>query len=658
MKKKWKFLSCMLAATMLSSLVMTACKDEEEKAETEEETVSSATVIDDKEGILEKGKSNYKIVVAKDYSLTIGTAVAEFNDFFSEATKISLEVVTDENITYNDGAKYISLGENKFQESAGVEMDEDITKLDSFLIDTVGSSVFVLGASDDGTLYGTYELLHYLVGFEFYGTDMYALDTNKASVPLMDFDVLEIPDYGSRTPGFRQIREDEMTMNRLRLESPVSMVVGGLSGHTSLEYLPVEKYLNKDDTENYHPEWYSAPINPPQLCYTAHGNEESYEKMLDAAFETLKDAIIRQPNANWANFSMTDSSDWCTCLACNAAQSKYDGSVVAPHIQFLNRLLEITYEWFETEEGKPHARDLRMQFYAYMQLENAPVTWDGDKYVPIDDSVIMHEKLYPTLALTKANYTLSLTEHEKNKDAYENIKKWSVLAKNSGYLTYMYCSNYSYFLVPYDTFGAMQEWYQVLNEYGAVQSYNLGHQGQERGFTTGFNFLKIYLDSKLAWNVDADYGQLIENFFTDVYRDAAPQMKEIFNGFRALSEYNTQTYPDIYLSSSIYPGPYYVEKQIWPKSLLESWRGKIDEALKAIESMKITAPDKYEITYKYISVERIWIDYLLYQLYIQDYNSTEQAALKAELYADIKLADTRLETEQKPIDSLVEELLK
>ena len=92
--------------------------------------------------------------------------------------------------------------------------------------------------------------------------------------------------------------------------------------------------------------------------------------------------------------------------------------------------------------------------------------------------------------------------------------------------------------------------------------------------------------------------------------------------------------------------------------MLETWRGKISDALTAIEDMKVTAPDKYDITYRYISVERIWVDYLLYKLYIEDYDLATQKALKAELYADLVLADTRLESEGKTITGLHNELLK
>lgn len=646
----------MLAVIAVGSMVGSACNTT--PPEKEENKGSTATVLADKDAIVTKGKSDYKIVVDEAYSVTIGTAISEFNTFLYEATKCELEVVTDANATYSETAKYISFGENAVQESAKVEFSADTDKKDSFMIDTVGNSVFVLGASDTGTLYGAYELLHYLVGFEFYGVEMYEMQTNVASVPLMDFNVLEIPSFAARRTGFRFIRENTTVLNRLRYESEVgSLTIGNLTGHTSLGFLPVAQYLNEEIPEDYHPEWYDNAIDPMQLCYTAHGDEASLQKMLEAAFATLKSAMIRQPEAEWCNFSMTDSTAWCGCPACKAEEQKYNGSMVAAHIKFLNRLAEMSYEWFETEEGKPHARDLKFEFYAYMQLEAPPVAEKNGEFVAVDESVICHEKVYPTLAMTKANYTLSLKNDQKNAQIYRNMRAWEALTKDSGTLCYFYCSNYSEFLVPYDTFGAMYELYNESARLGSYRMYNLGHQGGERGFTTGFNNLKIYLDSKLAWNVKQDYGQLIDNFFNDVYKEASPHMRAIFDGFRALSEYNTQAYPDYYLSASIYPGPSYVRAEIWPRTLLETWRGKISEAVQAIEYLKELDLERYEITYKYITVERIWIDYLLYQLYINEYSATEQKKLKMELYNDLELADTREINERSSIAPFKQELL-
>jgi hypothetical protein len=210
--------------------------------------------------------------------------------------------------------------------------------------------------------------------------------------------------------------------------------------------------------------------------------------------------------------------------------------------------------------------------------------------------------------------------------------------------------------MPYDTFNVMQEWYQTYYENGATLMYNLGH-GAEPGMATGFNNLKMYLDSKLSWDVYADYNQLIKNFFDNVYKEASPYLYEVFNDFRALSEYNRNNYADIYITSVINQGPYYMLSDIWPKTLLLKWRSQFDEALNAIAYMKESDPEKYAVTYKYIVTERIWVDYALYKLYVDEFTPTEQQKLKLELYSDLVTADIRYEKEGGSVDGLKTELL-
>lgn len=660
-KMKWitSIVAVLTAAATATTIIVTSCS----KQSNDDETVAEAPIekeipiVEGSEGILKSGKTNYKLVVDESSSSLVNYAVQEFNTFFKEATKTELQVIADTGLTYSETSKYISLGTNDVQKAAGVEMDESVDVDGSFLIQTMGESIFVVGYDDYGVLYGTYELMNKLIGFEAFGIDdAYTVQTNVANIPLRQYEDLQVPDYATRKAGFGSINDDTVALRRLRLlDTRNSLGAGGLSGHTSLGFVPVDKYLNEEDPENYHPEWYSAVKNPSQLCYTAHGDSDSLELMVLAAFEELKAGMIAQPNIKLVNFSHADNRNGCACEACKAEEVKY-GTCTAPFIRFLNSLADVTYEWMETEEGKPYARDLDIYFYAYALMEVAPVKEVDGEYVPIDDSVKLHEHVIPQLCLTIANYTQPFDSGEKNEQAYINLKKWSALSDTL--FTYMYCANYRNFLMPYDTFGAMQNWYQVYHEYGSVSMYNLG-KGNDNGMTTGFDNFKIYLDAKLSWNVDADFDKLLSDFFNGVYKEAAPYLLEIFNDYRALSAYNAENNSDIYVSPTMSSGPYYMEERIWPRTLLEKWRGLFDDALAAVEYLKTSAPKKYETVYKYIVTERIWVNYGLYELYLDEYTPDEQKKIKAELYGDIVTAGTQKLEDRSgyTLDSLKEALL-
>ena len=75
--------------------------------------------------------------------------------------------------------------------------------------------------------------------------------------------------------------------------------------------------------------------------------------------------------------------------------------------------------------------------------------------------------------------------------------------------------------------------------------------------------------------------------------------------------------------------------KFWPLNKLNEWRDLVGEALEDIEYLKDVDPEKYAVVHKYTTVERIWIDHLLYKIYANSLSSDELAELKAEHYNDI-----------------------
>ena len=101
---------------------------------------------------------------------------------------------------------------------AKVDCSAEEVKNDGFIIQTVGDSIFIVGGEDKGVLYGIYELLHHLIDFECFGVDNYTIRKNAANVPLLDFDIKEVPDYTIRTAGYGSLDGSNDTKNRLRLQ--------------------------------------------------------------------------------------------------------------------------------------------------------------------------------------------------------------------------------------------------------------------------------------------------------------------------------------------------------------------------------------------------------------------------------------------------------
>lgn len=619
-----RLVTILLACLMLFSMV--ACSNANESKE------DLTAKIDTSRFIMKNAVSDYKLLVPAGGDANIMLAASEFNTFFKESTGYALPIVKDSGLTFDKDSKYISLGQTSFAEQQSVSVTTEAAGANGYKLYSFGNSIFVVSPDSTGVLYGTYTLLNYLIDYEFLGHENFYVESNVSEVPFIEFNLIDKPSFDYRMPGEGIILNSMTSRNRFRyFQSRPSMPINGQLGHTSMYFLPTSKYFDENKPESYHPEWYmSGGDKVTQLCYTARGNQDDFNAMVEAAFLELKPSIIDNPKCNFVNFSLSDDSRWCKCSACAAHKEKY-GAYSAAVIQFLNKLCDITYAWFETEEGAPHKREIYFNFYAYITLEDAPVTYDAkkDKFTIISEDVRCNKYVIPQLALTNANYTLPLSA-EKNQTAYNNMRSWACVSEHI--MSYMYVVSYRDFNVPYDVFSALPDWYQKYYENGCVYAYSLGAH-TELAIPTGWSNLRIYLVSNLSWDCYADYKGLIDNFFDKAYGNAGDIMQQIFNEYRVLSEYN-EKHVSGYVSSAINVSNVRFEK-FWPKSLLIRWQGMIEDALEKVEEIKDVSPRVYESAKTYITSERVWINYLLYNLYEATFEQQDLYNLKTVLYNDI-----------------------
>ena len=571
------------------------------------------------------------IVVPESASDELEFAASEFKTIADRATDKEWKIVTDSDAD-DEYLERVVIGDASEQ-----TLDKTgITTSDGYKISADGNAYYVVGGSDNGVVYGVYGLLHNLYGYEYYGIDNYEL--NDDYIVGGDFNVTVNPDFEMRSVSYAPVANSVTYRYRLGFGPKDVVTINGKSGHNSFEYLKPATYLST------HPKWYDNASEPHQLCYTAHGDAVEYSAMLDAAFTKLKEVLIAQPGKHIVAFSTQDNEHSCSCSSCASYTH-----VSATLVRFLNDLSDMTYNWF-AGEASAYAREVVFMFYAYLDYADAP-TGDGEK---------CNEHVIPELALTSANYTQNLT-HAKNTAAAANISAWQTAAPY-GIGSYLYSANYKLYLVPYDTFSAMQAWYQAYNAAGSEYVYNLGTSG-ETAISTGFIGLKIYLESKLSWDADADVSALTDAYFKATYGSAWSQMKALYTQYHSDCVANANKYasgdpgkPTVeteagypFLSGVISAGPYLLDKNFWTSAQISTWRGYIASALSAISSLEGSDPDLYDVLFKRITLERIWVNYMDYKIY----NNTSVAET---LYNDIVAAGITKEKEGTSIDGLKEEL--
>ena len=580
--------------------------------------------------IVHDGYSDYSVVLSTSATSTERMAAAELTALFCQATGVELAVTSDADRSWTSDAKALVVGQTSWNQAAGIDAEYAVLGAEGVRIKTVGNSVFRCGAGEYGTLYAVYEFLHQTVGFETYYEDAMWLDTTD-DVPLMNYDITDVPDFQTRVNGNGFIAENKTLTNRLRLKNygDCFIYVNGREVHNSMNYLPEEQH------KQTHPYWYGTDGN--QLCYTARGDTDEYDLMVKEAVKAMQQVLKTDPGSI-ITFTQEDVNSWCGCETCAAEREKY-GTDAAVVIKFCNDLNRKVREWFLSDEGKPYARDLNILFFAYDRTTNAPVVKnEAGEWQPIDDTVVCDEGVSVFYAPIDIDYLQSI-HADINSNFKENFDKWSVISDKV--FLWLYSTDFNYFLTPYDTVSNLSELYRFSKASGADFMYNQGQHNQYGG-ATAWHILKAWLSAKLMWNVNADVGQLLDEFFEGYFGEAADAMRAFYDEAAVHSAY-IKAECDFGGLRSVYIDA--LKESYWPRGVLLSWKEHIDEAYSAIEPLKASQPERYDAIYDHITMEKISVDYMLIKLHLNSFSTDRQTTLKNEFTQD--LLDTGLTRESQ-----------
>lgn len=556
--------------------------------------------------LLYNGVTDYVVVLPDDADSNEIFASEELTALFSEATGVDLPVVFDNGLTFNEQDKYISIGNTTLLDSANIKIEDEVKVDDGMALKTKGNTLFFIGGGANGVVYAVYEFLFRTLNFEQYYIDCYNLDKCVTEIPLMNYNVIDYPDFPRYMAFPRFLHMNPIVA--LRMHAPYSLgntfaIIDGDYTHTSF------LYMNKEVIKGHEDYWLSD--DRTQLCYTAHGDEQEYKLMLETYCGRIKETIKKNPNASYYNLMHEDVVTACSCDACKASFTEYGECNSAAYIKFVNTMADMLKEWMTIDpEGREYYDpNFKLMVGAYNLFEKPPVKYNEKtkKYYPIKEDIILRDNVMVGYAPIYADYQRAWT-HENNAVYYEVIKQWSVLT-DTIYM-FIYGTNFDNYMYPYDNYDSMQINYKLFYDLNVKmlceESQNKNNQGM-----TGWHILKSFLSCNYGWNVNANQNELIDRFFKGYFLDAAEDMLKFFNGYRAWSSYQENV-----LCPKM-GGIYFriAEREYWPKPILEEWYGYVNDALKKIEKYKVQSPSTYEMLYKHITQERAFLDYALVTLY-------------------------------------------
>ena len=585
------------------------------------------------------GASDYKIVTADDPRGYEAYAGQELVKYFNEASSIELLTVTESEVTVNDTSKLIILGETEAAKAAKVEADILEFGARGFVVKQIESNVYIVGGDTMGTLYGVYEFLHYQFGFEPYAEDEIALEKGVRNKKLMELDLVEIPDIAhiQSSHGF-WARANEGHLLRYNHFNEVFVNATGQPWHNSLEYASpnaiAECDCHKDQGIYYkdaHPAWYVESLMT--YHYTAHGDPEELKIFEDVIFNKII-FFVERDFARGKYYTQIGfmAEDYTNIFAqddkytrysqekndeLNAGWTKENDSVyklrqkyreayaAAMLIQFINPLQErVTQYMNENHNG----RKMSITVFAYLDTQQPPVKSDANgNYVPIDDDVILHKDANVLMAPIWGDYI-----HDYEDTATKAlIEGWKACSSNISvwYYDYYFSTTSVVYL---DSTYSLQSYFLAAYDAKATWLFFEGNIGNDDYAV--FKNLRAYLISKLGWDVHADVHELVDAYFTNYYKDAAPYMKQYFDELTAYCAYLKETTNLSGVTGSTGAN----DASYWKKGVVLGWIDILDKAFEAIEPLKDSDATLYNKLYVRILTESLSPRYILLQHYAND----------------------------------------
>lgn len=625
MRYKKRIISAVMAVMCCASL-LSGCGNDESK-NTSSTIVKEQTKQNVKPEIpktqydlVASGKSDYYILVPEQATENELFASSELQLFFKEATGFELPILTEGAADLS--GSYLSVGNTKASQDAGVTPTYEELKNSGFVLKTIEDDCYIKGYNDFGTRNGIYEWLYYCFDYECYAEDCIAL-TETADMKLPAFEVSTKPSFDYRM-STGAVLWNTVLSYRMRFNLNEEIFVTGNACHNSYEIISPYVY---NWTDEKYAEWYSDTlfknreqgndVIPAQLCYSNADMRAEYIKNLKTILENSEVPLMI--------LGQEDGNDWCTCEACTASFDKYKTNA-ATLIQFANHVQEEISNWYATEH--PEKEPIKLYIFAYGPTLNAPVKYDDEAgtYVPIDDNVKLNEKLgifFGTSAGSIYPYT-----SEVNYEKRQTLEAWNALTDDIGSWTY---STYPLraFLM-YDNFEIIQENYKFFLDNGVVLMKDQTDNWNDDK-STAWSHAKYYVISKLMWNVDLNMEELLDDFFANYFDLAGDTMRELFDEERQWIRYaHTQLGMPGEMASE------HLSTDYWSYPMIADAMERIDEAYEEIAVYQDSDPEHHARLHDRITLESLQYRYLLIELYSAQFEANELLHMKYAFKEDVE----------------------
>ncbi len=573
------------------------------------------------------GETQYKIYYESGYK-----AIATFmQEQIEAATGARLELVSAKPTTITEYRYAIVLGYSDLATRVISSLDADkLQPTASYSIRRNARAVFLESNSEDGCRMAALAFLRNTIGYDMISEDCVIYSKDGSVIPALN--LCETPSFGYRQQQ-TYMTEDEVFGMGLQAHTDLWIASDqGWDMHNTLHYLPVATYGSS------HSNWYTS--DKTQICPTAGGSSTEFNAMVDAIVANMMVRINAYPNKENISFSIMDSAggDDCTCARCTLYDTLYgEAGFSAAWIDLMNAI----NEKIQAQIGD---RKLNIAFLAYRSTEKAPANIDANgnvtllkryqinddgSYTQTSEELKCDDGVMVWLAPIDGKYAENFN-HADNAATLALIKKWCALSDNV-YL-WMYGTNFKNYMYPYNTWQASAENYKILAELGVKAAWSQSNETE----ATAFSDLKAYIDSKFMFDVNANYEDVLNTYFTNYFGAGAEKMRAMFDEIVAKCDEIEANYDG--LGRGIYDeienykewswsAFKYVETIYWEEAWCNQLVTLCDEAKAAVDADTSLTEEQKKAIKNRITKESLFPRYVLCTWF-------EQTALRAAFKAD------------------------
>lgn len=482
-------------------------------------------------------------------------------------------------------SKYISIGNTCIGQELIKNYNIEKLGTDGFVVKTENGNVILNAFGEWGKIYAVLEFAEKNLDYMYYAKDEIRI-TKEPVVALKSMDFTSAPDFIGRDVFNYDTHSDAEHSVQLRLNgyyvkwqdchgegTPWSSLN---DQSLVLQIIPHNQYIAK------HPDWYYIPYDngsnslKTQICFTKGFYDDTKGGMLETFVDNLiNNYIIPEKDKKLFMLGITDNEHFCNCEQCTKDVAKYSKSGVM--MRFINKVADLVEQW--RVKNAP-IREIFIVTFAYAAVFESPVKKDGDKYIPIDESVVAKNNVIVRFAPISANNAKSLIDPIYNYQSRDSILGWKAITKR--FAVWDYRVDFHSYFAPYPQWQSIKENILLYKNIGVLDVFN---QGCRPTSGTPFCHLDNFVRSRMLWDTTRELKDLTDEFINVYYKNVAQHIKKYieflnahYNRIYKEQDYRARCHENLF-NANFWPYEDIIKiKEIFDKAYADLNTINIDEA--------------------------------------------------------------------------------